>query len=357
MPVTLHSSAYGVLPDGRAVNAHHLSTGNGVRVTLLDYGATLAAVETPDRSGQVADVTHGFDDLNGWLGNRFYFGANVGRFANRIAGGRFSLDGKTYQLATNNRPGGIPCHLHGGNVGFDKRLWTSRPVQDPHRTGVEFRYLSPDGEEGYPGNLSVTVSYWLAETNELSIEFRASTDQATIINLTNHVYWNLTANSSRQITGHQVRLESDAILPVNAGLIPVGSIAPTRGTPFDFTQFHAIGSRIEAADPLLKLANGYDHCWVLREEKGLRLAARVHEPESGRKLELFTDQPGLQFYTGNFLDGTAQGKHGANYPFRTAFCLEPQNFPDAPNHRAFPSAVLRPGENYSRTLKYRFSHE
>lgn len=357
MPVSLHTSPYGSLPDGRTVKVHHLSNANHISVTLLDYGATLAAVKIPDRAGRVADVTHGFDDLTGWLGNKFYFGANVGRFANRIGGGKFSLDGKTYQLATNNTPGGIPCHLHGGTAGFDKRLWDSRPVQDVNRAGVEFTYLSPDGEEGYPGNLSTTVTYWLSEKDELSIEFRATTDQATIINLTNHVYWNLTGDSSREITGHQVQLDADAILPVSAGLIPLGTKAPVKGTPFDFTQPHAIGERIHADDALLKIANGYDHCWVLRGEKNLRLAARVVEPQSGRKLELFTDQPGLQFYTGNFLNGTARGKGGANYPFRTAFCLEPQNFPDSPNHPEFPSAVLRPGERYSHTLSYRFSRE
>jgi len=357
MSISLNSSPYGVLPDGRAVQAHQLTNNNGVRVTLLDYGATLARVETPDRSGRVADVTHGFDDLTGWLSNRFYFGANVGRFANRIAGGKFSLDGKTYQLATNNMPNGIPCHLHGGNAGFDKRLWSSRPVRDSHRAGVEFSYLSSDGEEGYPGNLSTTLTYRLSEKNELSIEFRATTDRTTIVNLTNHVYWNLTADPSRQITGHHVQLEADAVLPVSAGLIPLGTKAPVKGTPLDFTQPQAIGSRINVDDPLLKIANGYDHCWVLREGKGLRLAARVFEAESGRKLELLTDQPGLQFYTGNFLNGSAKGKSGANYPFRSGFCLEPQNFPDAPNHPEFPSAVLRPGEVYSRTLMYRFSQE
>ena len=357
MPVSLTTTPYGILPDGRAVNAHHLANDGGIRISLLDYGATLASVAFPDRTGRTADVTHGFNDLTGWLGNQSYFGANIGRFGNRIAAGKFSLEGKTYQLATNNTPGGIPCHLHGGNAGFDKRLWQSRPVQKTDAAGVEFTYLSPDGEEGYPGNLSSTVTYWLSEKNELTIEFRATTDQATIVNLTNHVYWNLTGDPSKPITGHQVQLEADAILPTDAGLIPLGTKLPVKNTPFDFNEPHAIGSRINDDNPHLKTAGGYDHCWVLRGENKLRLAARVAEPELGRKFELFTDQPGVQLYSGNFLTGTAKGKGGANYPFRTAFCLEPQNFPDAPNQPAFPSAVLRPGKTYSHTLVYRFSCE
>ena len=355
MSVALTSSDYGALPDGRAVKQHILSNISGVRVTLLDYGAILASVELPDRNGKITGVTHGYDDLTGWLGNRSYFGANVGRYANRIAAGKFSLNGKSYQLATNNTPGGIPCHLHGGTAGFDKRLWSSRPTQKTEATGVEFSYLSPDGEEGYPGNLSVKITYWLTENNELTIEYRATTDQATIVNLTNHVYWNLTGDPGIQITGHKVQLEADALLPVNAGLIPTGARLAVKGTPFDFTQSQEIGSRIGADDALLKVGNGYDHCWILREQAGLRLAARVHEPKFGRKLELFTDQPGLQLYTGNFLDGTAKGKGGVIYPFRTAFCLEPQKFPDAPNQPQFPSATLKPGETYSHTLMYRFS--
>ncbi len=356
MPISLSTLPYGTLPDGRAVKVHHLSNASDVRISLLDWGATLASVEFHDRTGRSAEVTHGFDDLTGWLGNKSYFGANIGRFGNRIAGGKFSLEGKTYQLATNNTPGGIPCHLHGGNAGFDKRLWQSRPVQKPDAAGVEFSYLSPDGEEGYPGNLSTTVTYWLDEKDELTIEFRATTDRATIVNLTNHAYWNLTGDPLKPITGHQLQLEADAMLPTNAGLIPLGEKAPVKNTPFDFTQPHTIGSRIGDNDPQLKIAGGYDHCWVLRGENKLRLAARVFEPESGRKLELYTDQPGVQLYTGNFLDGTTKGKNGVNYAFRTAFCLEPQNFPDAPNHPEFPPAVLRPGTTYAHTLVYRFSH-
>lgn len=357
MPASPFSSNYGTLPDGRAVKQYTLATDHGVRVVLLDYGATLASVEIPDRNGRVTDVTHGYDDLAGWLGNTSYFGANVGRFANRIASGKFTLDGKSHELATNNTPGGLPCHLHGGNSGFDKKLWSGRIVDKPGARGVEFSYLSPDGEENYPGNLAVGVTYWLTDRNELEINYRATTDQTTIVNLTNHAYWNLTGDPHQPITGHEVQLEADSVLAVNAGLIPTGALLPVAGTPFDFTQSHKIGDRIGENNALLKVGNGYDHCWVLREAKGLRLAARVYEPQSGRRLELFTDQPGLQLYTGNFLDGTSKGKGGAAYQFRTAFCLEPQKFPDSPNQPGFPSATLRPGEVYEHSLVYRFSAE
>lgn len=355
MAVSLTTSNFGRLPDGRPVKQHVLANTRGVRVTLLDYGATLAAVETPDRDGRVADITHGYDDLEGWLGNQSYFGAMVGRFANRIAAGAFSLEGKLHRLATNNSPAGLPCHLHGGVAGFDKKLWSSRPLEKPAARGVGFAYLSPDGEEAYPGNLSVEIDCWLDEKNELTIAFRATTDQTTIVNLTNHAYWNLTGDPRQPIAEHALRLEADKVLAVNAGLIPTGEQMPAAGTPFDFTQPREIGRRIDEDDPLLKFGNGYDHCWVLRGANGLRPVAWVREPKSGRTLELLTDQPGLQLYTGNFLDGTARGKGGEYYQFRTAFCLEPQRFPDAPNHPGFAPATLRPGETYEHRMAYRFS--
>ncbi len=355
MPVEITPSPYGNLSDGRTVHQFVLTNSRGVRVTLLDYGATLASVAFPDRAGKVVDVTHGYDDLAGWLSNKSYFGANVGRFANRIAAGKFSLDGKTYTLATNNAPAGIPCHLHGGVSGFDKKLWQGHPVKKDAAAGVEFHYLSPDGEEGYPGKLSAKITYWLTEQNGLRIEFYATTDQATIVNLTNHVYWNLTGNPTAPITGHEIRIDADGVLQVNQGLIPTGATQSVKDTPFDFTRSEQIGRRIDADDTLLKAGNGYDHCWVLRGPSGLSSAAHVHEPSTGRTLELFTDQPGLQLYTGNFLDGAAKGKSGVPYQFRTAFCLEPQKFPDSPNHNGFPSAILRPGEIYSHVMEYRFS--
>lgn len=357
MSAQISTSEYGVLPDGRSVKRFILTNARGVRVTLLEYGAMLAAVELPDRTGRVADVTHGYDNLQGWLTNSSYFGATVGRFANRIAAGKFTLEGKTYTLATNNTPNGIPCHLHGGRAGFNQKLWSGNVSEQGGVDGVAFSYLSVDGEEGYPGNLATTAFYALTDENELKIEFQATTDRTTIVNLTNHAYWNLSGDPRETILGHRVQLEADAMLAVDAGLIPTGERRAVAGTPLDFTKAETVGSRIGADNEQLKLANGYDHCWVLRSGDGLRRAARVSEPNSGRVIELFSDQPGMQFYSGNFLDGSAKGKGGVAYQFRTAFCLEPQRFPDAPNQPSFPSAVLRPGEHYRHRMVYRFSVE
>ncbi|WP_438481315.1 aldose epimerase family protein [Oleiharenicola lentus] len=348
-------SDYGVLPDARAVKQYVLTGRTGVRVTLLDYGATVASVELPDRAGKCAEVTHGYDDLAGWMADTNYFGATIGRFGNRIADGKFSLEGKTYPLAKNNMPAGQPCHLHGGKEGFNKKLWSGRAIEKPGASGVEFSYVSPDGEEGYPGALSVRTTYWLSDANELTIEYRATTDRTTIINLTNHTYWNLTGDPRKPITRHEVQLNADAMLPVTPGLIPTGARKPVAGTPFDFTKPTSVGARIDADDEQLNFGNGYDHCWVLRGEATLRSVVRVEDPKSGRVLELLSDQAGLQLYTGNFLDGKSKGRHGHAYEFRTAFCLEPQRFPDAPNQPQFPSAVLHAGEVYTHTMVYRFA--
>jgi len=355
--ISATATDYGKMPDGRTVKHYTLTNAHGLRVTLLDYGATLASVETPDRHGVLADITLGYDDFAGWLGDPSHFGVSVGRFANRIADGKFTLDGKTYSLAKNNSPGGIPCHLHGGLVGFDKVLWTGRTQQRKDATGVEFTYISRDGEEGYPGTLTTKVTYWLSENDELAIEYHATTDRTTILNLTNHAYWNLSGDARQPITGHRLELDADAMLPVNAGLIPTGERRPVKGTPFDFTTQQEISARLGESDEQLKYGNGYDHCWIIRGESGLRRAARVHEPKSGRVLELYTDHPGVQFYSGNFLKGVSKGKGGVVYQFRTGFCLEPENFPDAPNQPSFPSAVLKPGEIYRRTILWRFSTE
>ena len=355
MPAATLVSNYGTLPDGRAVKCYTLANPLGLRVTVLDYGATLATVETPDRNGKLADVTLGYDDLAGWSHNAPYFGATIGRFANRIADGKFMLAGKTYTLAKNNNPNGLACSLHGGAAGFDKKLWSSRPVEKSGAQGVELTYVSPDGEEGYPGQLSVKLTYWLTEKDELVMEFEATTDQLTVVNLTNHTYWNLTGNPTEPILGHEIMLAADEMLPVNAGLIPTGERRKVTNTPFDFRQPHRIGERIGEADDQLKLGNGYDHCWVLHPTTGLRLAARLREPQSGRVVELFSDQPGLQFYSGNFLDGAVKGKGGTSYAFRTGLALEPQRFPDSPNQPTFPPATLKPGERYRQTILYRFS--
>ena len=344
---------YGKMPDGREAALFTLTNANGLRARVTEYGATLVSMEVPDRDGKLADITHGYDTLDGWLTNTSYFGATVGRFANRIANGRFTLDSKESKLATNNEPGGIPCHLHGGATGFDKVLWTGTATDK----GVELTYHSKDGEEGYPGNLTVKVRYELTDKNELIWKAEATTDAATVINLAHHSYWNLSGNPQISINRHQLQLAADHYLPTDAGLIPTGEIAPVAGTPMDFTQPTEIGARINADFEALKFGGGYDHAWMLSRGDGLRLAARLKEPDSGRVMEIHTDQPAIQFYGGNFLDGTVAGKGGVKYAHRTALCLETENFPDAPNQPSFPSAVLRPGETYSHTMVHRFHAE
>lgn len=350
------SAPYGRLADGRAVTQYTLANAHGLRATLLDYGATLASFEAPDRYGRLADITLGYGSLPGWLANTSYFGGTIGRFANRIAHGRFALGGKTYQIPLNNTPGGIPCSLHGGEIGFNKRLWAGRPVERPGASGVEFTYHSPDGEEGFPGDLTARVTYWLTDTDELEMDYAATTDRPTVVNLTNHTYWNLSGDPRNTILDEQLMLNADGFLPVDAGLIPTGRIESVAGLPFDFRREKPIADGIDDPGEQVKLAGGFDFCWVLNGPgAGVRLAARAYDPESGRQIELFTDAPGVQFYTGNFLDGTVVGKGGVAYQRRTAFCLEPEAFPDAPNQPAFPTAVLLPGQTYRRTILYKFS--
>ncbi len=346
---------YGKLPDGREAKIYTLTNKHGVCAKVTEYGAILVSVEVPDKSGKTADVTLGYDSLAGWLTNTSYFGSTVGRFGNRIANGKFTLNGKEYTLATNNEPGGIPCHLHGGKVGFDKVLWTGKP--DAATNSVTFTYLSKDGEEGYPGNLSVKVTYTLNDSNELKWAAEATTDAPTVLNLVQHTYWNLTGDPNNSINDHVLLLEADEYLPTDAGLIPTGDVSKVADTPMDFTKPTAIGARVEQDFPALKLGGGYDHCWVLRPGKGVRLAARVKDPKSGRVLEVSTDQPAIQFYGGNFLDGKVTGKGGVVYQKRTGMCLETENYPDAPNKPDFPSSVLKPGETYHHTLVFKFSVE
>jgi aldose 1-epimerase len=352
----VETAVYGKLDDGREVKIFTLTNAKGVTARVTEYGAILVGVEVPDRDGKTADVTLGYDTLAGWLGGTSYFGATVGRFGNRIAHGKFTLDGREYTLATNNSPGGIPCHLHGGLKGFDKVLWHGEAVRKAGARGVALTYTSKDGEEGYPGTLQVKVTYWLTDANELIWEAEATTDKPTIINLAHHTYWNLSGDQSKPITDHLLMLAADSYLPTDKGLIPTGQVAPVAGTPMDFRTPTAIGSRVNADFEALKLGGGYDHCWVLRKGNGVRLAARVTDPASGRIMEVLTDQPGVQFYCGNFLDGTAVGKKGVKYQFRTGLCLETEGFPDAPNHPGFPSAVLRPGQTYHHTMIVRFKN-
>ncbi len=350
----IQQETFGKMPDGREVLIFTLTNKHGLRARVTEFGASLVSMEVPDKSGALADITHGYETLDGWRSNNAYLGASVGRFANRIKDGKFTLDGKEYTLATNNEPGGMPSHLHGGNIGFDKVVWTGKATD----TGVEFTYLSKDGEEGYPGNLTSFVTYTLTDDNELIWEARATTDAPTIVNLVHHTYWNLSGNPKSTINDHELTLHADHYLPTNAGLIPTGEIAPVVGTPMDFVSQPAIiGSRLNADFEALAFAGGYDHCWVLKEAEGLKPAARLKDPKTGRVMEISTDQPAIQFYGGNFLDGTIIGKQGIAYTHRTALCLETQKHPDAPNHEHFPNSILRPGEIYQHRMIHRFLAE
>ncbi len=338
---------FGRLPDGTAVDIYTLTNKAGLEARIMTYGAILVSLKTPDRAGALADVNLGFDSLEGYLGTHPYFGAIIGRYGNRIAKARFTLDGAEYRLAVNNNEN----TLHGGLKGFDKVVWTAEPVRGEKGAGLKLTYLSKDGEEGYPGNLAVTVVYTLMEADELEIRYEATTDKPTVLNLTNHAYWNLKGEGRGDILGHVLRIEADRITAVDSpvNLIPTGEIAPVAGTPFDFTAPHAIGERIALVE------GGYDHNFVLRSGGGtLALAARVEEPVSGRVMEVWTDQPAIQLYTGNFLDGSVVGKGGKAYQKHYAFCLETQHFPDSPNHPNFPSTVLRPGETFRSISLYRF---
>ncbi len=345
---------FGKMPDGRESKIFTLTNQNGLKARVTEYGAILVSMETPDKSGEIADLTHGYDTLAGWLTNTSYFGSTVGRFGNRIKDGRFTLDGKEYRLATNNDPGGILCALHGGIKGFDKVLWSGKPTDS---NGVEFSYVSKDGEEGFPGTLTVKVTYTLTDDNELKWEVKATTDAPTILNLVHHSYWNLSGDPTTSIDDHVLMLAAPNYLPIDAGLIPTGEIAPVAGTPLDFTRPTVIGERVDLNFEALEFGGGYDQCWVLEKGNSVRLAARLEDPKSGRIMEISTNQPAIQFYGGNFLDGTVAGKGGVRYARRSALCLETQGFPDAPNKPNFPSCVLSPGETYKHVMIHKFSAE
>ncbi|MDV6330326.1 aldose epimerase family protein [Asticcacaulis sp. 201] len=348
-------ATFGRLTDGQTVEAVTLSNHKGTSATVITYGASLQALMTPDRNGKAADIALGYSDLKTYVSTPQYFGATVGRFANRIAAGKYSIDGKTYAAPVNN---GVNS-LHGGTKGFDKVNWTVVKVQDGDAASVEMTYVSPDGDMGYPGQMTVHAIYSLNENNELTIRYTATTTKPTIVNITNHAYWNLAGEGgSRSINEHTLTLLADAYLPTDAGAIPTGEIRKVDGTVFDFRKPTAIGARVrDAADPQIVFGRGYDHNWVASRTRTAapRLMAVVEDAVSGRKLELLSDQPGIQFYSGNFLDGTSSGKSGHIYREGDAFVLEPQIFPDTPNQPDFGSAILRPGETYSNTLIYRFS--
>lgn len=337
------------LIDGKPVKLFTLKNANGLILKVTNYGAIITELHVPDRNGKLADVVLGFDKLDGYIAGHPYFGAMVGRCANRIAKGRFTLEGQSYQLALNN----YPNHLHGGVKGFDKYVWDAEPQKTPEGPAIRLTRTSLDGEENYPGRVDVTVAYILTDKNELKIEMTATTDKATIVNLAQHTYWNLAGHSSGDILGHEVLINADRYTPVDETLIPTGELVPVAGTPFDFTKPKPIGRDLQAAGgkPI-----GFDHNFVLHgEPSAMKLAARAYEPTSGRQLELFCDKPGVQFYTGNFLDGTNVGKGGAVYKQYNGFCLETQNYPDSIHHADWPSVVLQPGQTYRHVMVARFS--
>ena len=346
---TVVKSSFGKLEDGTEVELYTLTNAHGMTAKVTTYGATLTALTAPDKKGTFADVVFGFDSLDGYLAKPPYFGATVGRVANRVARGKFTLDGKEYTLAVNNGPNS----LHGGLKGFDKVVWKAEEVPSKTGASVKFSYVSPDGEEGYPGTLNVSVTYTLTNDNALQLDYAATTDKATPVNLTNHSYFNLAGKGD--ILDHKIMINADKYTPTDDTLIPTGELKSVKGTPLDFTKARAMGARIKElpGDP-----QGYDHNFVLSKGKGAKkptLAARVTEPTTGRILEAYTTEPGIQFYTGNFLDSTITGKGGMVYAIHTAFCLEAQHYPDSINHPGFPSIVLTPGQTYRQTTLYKFS--
>jgi len=344
--------SYGKMPDGAPVDLYVLTNANGMEARLTTYGGTVVSLTAPDRRGEFADVVLGMDTLDGYRSQAAFLGALIGRYGNRIGGAKFTLEGKTYHLPVNDGPN----TLHGGPLGFDKQVWQAREVHSAEGPAVEFAYVSKDGEEGFPGTLTAKVIYALTNKNELKIDYTATTDKATVVNLTNHSYFNLAGAGAGDALSHEVTIYASRFTPVDATLIPTGELRAVKGTPFDFTKATAIGARIEAKDQQLQYGHGYDHNWVL-DKTGAELAkaAEVYEPKSGRVLEVWTREPAMQFYTGNFLDGTIHGKGGKVYARRNAFCMETQHYPDSPNHPAFPSTELKPGATYHTTTVYRFS--
>ena len=345
MKATVQKSAFGKMPDGTPVDLYTLTNARGLVAKITNYGAILTELHAPDKTGRMGDIVLGFDNLDAYLKGHPFFGSTVGRYANRIAKGKFTLDGQEYTLVVNNGPN----HLHGGTKGFDKVVWDAKPVRRVDGPAVQFRYLSRDGEEGYPGNLNATVVYTLTNDNALRIDYTATTDKPTECNLTNHSYFNLAEKGD--VRGHKLMMNCDRFVPVDDTLIPTGELKPVKGTDMDFTTMHAIGDHIDSVG---KDPTGYDHCYVVNGGgKKLTLAARVVEPESGRAMEVYTSEPGVQLYTANFMDGTLTGKGGIVYQSHGALCLEAGRFPDTPNHPKFPTAELRPGQTYRQRTEYR----
>lgn len=347
--------AYGTDPDGRIVELYTLSNGSGMSVSVMTHGAAIVHVYVPDRAGALADVSLGYDDMEGYKRKSAYFGGTLGQFASRLAGGKFNLDGEEIQLAV-NRP---PNHLHGGTRGFDKRLWTVEEIVDGDSPSICLSYICADGEEGYPGNVRVELSYTLHTDNGLELAYSAKTDRKTIINLSNHVYFNLNGNGVGTILDHEVELKASKYVHVNEHLIPTGELPSVEGTPLDFRVMARVGDRVEADFDQVTHAGGIDQSFVIdhKREGALSLAATVRAPETGRLLKVYTTEPAAHFYSGNYLDGSVTGKGGQTYEYRSAFCLETQHFPDSPNHPHFPSTVLMPGDVFSSRTIYRFESD
>lgn len=343
---------FGKTADGKAVDIYTLTNSKGAETRIITYGGTVVSLKVPDKSGKLGDIVLGYDSVADYEKHTAFFGALIGRYGNRIAKGKFKIGGREYTLATNNGEN----HLHGGVKGYDRVVWAARSFVSASGAGLELTYLSKDGEEGYPGNLKTKVVYTLTEKNELKIVYSATTDKATVINLTHHSYFNLAGAGNGTILDHELTIDADAFLTTDRGSIPTGEFRQVDGWIFDFRKPTPIGSRIQMADQQLEFGKGYDHNWVLNKKgKALTLGATVYEKTSGRVMKVLTTEPGMQFYSGNFLDGSIKGKGGQNYPFRSGFCLEAQHFPDSPNQPKFPSTVLKPGQNYSQTTVYAFS--
>ncbi|HEX2867212.1 MAG TPA: aldose epimerase family protein [Ignavibacteriales bacterium] len=361
MKPTISERPFGKTPGGENVSLFTLSNSKGMKAEVTNYGGIVVSLIVPDKNNNFSDVVLGFNNLDGYTREEYindcpYFGALIGRYANRIAYGTFKIGSEEYKVPINNTPGGIPCSLHGGIKGFDKVVWQADTSTEKGLPQLKLHYLSKDGEENYPGNLDVTVTYTLTENNELKIDYLAKTDKATPVNLTNHSYFNLKGEGSGDILGHELMINADRFTPVNKGLIPTGELKEVKDTPFDFTSAHKVGERINDKNEQLEYAKGYDLNWVLGTGSGeLKMAATVYEPSTGRFLEVLTTQPGVQFYSGNFLNGKLTGKSGKPYERRNGMCLETQHFPDSPNHPEFPTTILEPGQEFHSTTVCRFS--
>jgi aldose 1-epimerase len=344
-------SDYGVTAKGDSVKQYTLTNKNGMKVEVINYGGIITSLTAPDKNGKYQDVVLGFTKPEDYFNdNPYFFGALIGRYGNRIANAKFTLEGKTYELDKNDGPNS----LHGGKEGFDTKIWTVEPVKDAQFPTLKLTYVSADGEEGFPGKLTTTVLYTLTDDNALEISYEATTDKATVVNLTQHSYFNLSGNFTQPVTDHELQLKAEKFLPVNSTIIPTGEEKSVKGTPFDFTVSKPIGKDINSDDEQIRLGQGYDHNWIL-EGKGLRTIATVYHPATGRVMEVMTDQPGVQFYSGNFLDGKYETKTGGKYEKRNGFCLETQHYPDSPNQKAFPSTELKPGQKYQTKTIYKFS--